>query len=341
MTDLETLPLPRRDLYPYPVDRSYTPSAVGIETARGCPFDCEFCSTTQVLGKKFRTRPVEKVIRELESIAGRYLFFVDDSIGLDREVGRRLFREIVRFHKQWIGQATATLAEDPELLRLMKRSGCEGVIIGFESVDPKNQERLRKIHALRIESAEAVHRFHEEGIPILGAFVFGFDGEDLSIFDRTIDFALRHRLDGVQVRILTPFPGTRLHDRLYKENRLFDPHWWLTDYPPGTLLYRLRSVDPEKFVQGFNRMVKVLFAPKNIFRRFFGIAPWRRSAMGIALYAGVNYSNRKRYFREFEIDHPDLGRSGSMDPKPISGARPDFRPWRKNIFEIKDPHHSP
>jgi radical SAM superfamily enzyme YgiQ (UPF0313 family) len=307
-TDLSTLPMPKRELYPRSVGRSYTPTATGIETARGCPFDCEFCSTTHVLGKKFRVRPVQEVIRELETIPNPYLFFVDDSIGLNRDVAGRLFSEMVPFQKQWIGQATAGLAEDPELLRLMKQSGCEGVIIGFESVDPKNQEKLKKIHSLKVTSSEAVHRFHDQGIPILGAFVFGFDYEDKSIFERTIAFALTERLDGVQLRILTPFPGTRLYERLLRERRIFDPLWWLKGYAPGTLHYRLAGMAPDEFLDGFNWMVKELFSYRNIFRRFFGIAPWRRSGMGMALYAGVNYGNRRRYFKEFEIGHPDFSR---------------------------------
>jgi radical SAM superfamily enzyme YgiQ (UPF0313 family) len=190
----------------------------------------------------------------------------------------------------------------------MKQSGCEGVIIGFESVDPKNQEKLKKIHSLKITSSEAVHRFHDQGIPILGAFVFGFDYEDKSIFERTVEFALAERLDGVQLRILTSFPGTRLYARLLMEHRIFDPEWWLKGYAPGTLLYRLAGMAPAEFLDGFNWMVKELFSYRNIFRRFFGIAPWRRSGMGMALYAGVNYGNRKRYFKEFDIDHPDLSR---------------------------------
>jgi radical SAM superfamily enzyme YgiQ (UPF0313 family) len=306
VTDLSTLPLPKRELYPHPVGRSYTPIGTAVETARGCPFDCDFCSTTQVMGKKFRARPVREVIRELESISNRYLFFADDSLGLNRDVARRIFSEMTRLRKLWIGQATVTLAEDPGLLRLMRQSGCEGVIIGFESVDPKNQEKLNKIHSLKMTTREAVHRFHEEGIPILGAFVFGFDKEDKSIFERTVDFALTERLDGVQLRILTPFPGTLLYERLRIENRLFDPEWWLKEYAPGTLLYRLKGMDPEEFLDGFNRMVKELFSARNIFKRFFGIPPWKRSSMGIAFYAGVNCSNRKRYFKEFDIDHPDL-----------------------------------
>ena len=306
VTDLSTLPLPKRELYPHPVGRSYTPIATGIETARGCPFNCDFCSTGQVMGKKVRVRPVQEVIRELESISNRYLFFVDDSLGLNRDVARRIFSEMTQFRKLWIGQATVTLAEDPELLRLMRQSGCEGVIIGFESVDPKNQEKLNKVHSLKMTSGEAVHRFHEEGIPILGAFVFGFDNEDKSIFERTVDFALAERLDGVQLRILTPFPGTRLYERLRLENRILDPAWWLKEYAPGTLLYRLKGMDPEEFLDGFNGMVKELFSARNIFKRFFGMPPWKRSSLGLALYAGVNYSNRRRYFKEFQIEHPDL-----------------------------------
>jgi len=300
-TDLSTLPMPRRDLYPHPVGRSYTPTATGIETARGCPFDCEFCSTTHVLGKRFRVRPVREVIRELESIPNRNLFFVDDALGLDRDVARQLFSEMIPLQKLWIGQGTASLAEDPRLLRLMKQSGCVGLLIGFESLDKNVRERMRKFHSLKIEGAEAVRRFHGEGISILGSFVFGFDDEDKSVFEKTAEFVIKNKVEALQLRELCPFPGTRLYERLLAEGRLLDPEWWLKGYPPGTLLYRLKGMSTEEFMEGFNRIVKQLFSLGSIFNRFFGVKLWRRSGLSLALYTGINLGQRRRYFEAMNI----------------------------------------
>lgn len=309
MTDLSGLPFPRRSLYPRPARMSITPTGVGIETARGCPFDCEFCSVARLLGKKYRRRPVEDVIREMESIPSRNLFFVDDSLGLDREAGKRLFAEMIPLRKYWIGQGLVSLAEDTKLLRLMKNSGGQGLLIGFESVDDKAPDHLGKLRAMKITLAEAVHRFHEEGLSLMGSFIFGFDHEDKSIFERTIEFVKRHKIDGLNFGILCPLPGTRLYDRLVQENRLFDPAWWLKDYPPFTLLYRLKGMTPDEFFTGLGLAVKELLSYKSIFSRFLGISPWRRSIRSLSIYAGVNYSIRRRYYNDTKIPQPFYSQS--------------------------------
>jgi radical SAM superfamily enzyme YgiQ (UPF0313 family) len=241
------------------------------------------------------------VIRELESIPNRYLFFVDDALGLDRDVARQLFSEMIPLQKLWIGQGTASLAEDPWLLRLMKQAGCMGLLIGFESLDKNVRERMRKFHSLKIESAEAVRRFHGEGISILGAFVFGFDDEDKSVFAKTAEFVIKNKVEALQLRELCPFPGTRLYARLLAEGRLLDPEWWLKGYQPGTLLYRLKGMSTEEFMEGFNRIVKQLFSLGSIFNRFFGVKLWRRSGFDLALYTGVNLGQRRRYFEAMKI----------------------------------------
>lgn len=306
MTDLATLPFPRRAIYPKPLGSSYTPVGVGIETSRGCPFNCEFCSTTHVLGKQMRMRPAKQVIREMETITSRYLFFVDDSLGLNRKEAKNLFAEMKPLRKYWIGQGTASLAEDVELLHLMKQCGCQGLLIGLESIHQGSREKMRKLQASKISISEAVHRFHGEGIPLLGAFVFGFDEEDKSIFERTTEFVLTHRIEALQLRVLLPFPGTQLYERLLEENRLFDSEWWLREYPPGTLLFRLKRMTADEFMEGYNRMVKELFSVRNMVIRFFGIAPWKRSALDFAIYAGVNFGYRKRYLTNMRMPHLHL-----------------------------------
>jgi radical SAM superfamily enzyme YgiQ (UPF0313 family) len=304
MTDLSTLPIPKHELYPRPRGRSFTPTGIGVETSRGCPHDCEFCSITHVLGKKYRMRPARDIIRDLDSLPSRNIFFVDDSLGLNRSAAKKLFAEMTALRKFWVGQATLSLAEDVDLLRLMRKSGCHGLLVGFESIDEKSQETMGKIHALKIGISEAVHRFHEEGIALSGAFIFGFDNQDITIFDRTIEFVSKNKIDAIPMGVLCPFPGTRLYQRLLAEGRLFDPKWWLRGYPPFTLLYRLQKMTPEEFFEGLDRLVKELHSVKNMVSRFFGIKPWRRPIRGYALYAGVNLAQRKRYLNDLKIPQP-------------------------------------
>jgi len=135
---------PRRDLYPKPTQKGYTPLAIGVETARGCPYDCEFCSIGSVMGHQYRSRPIPEVIEEIESIDSPHLFFVDDALALNRPTAKKLFAEMIPFRLKWAGQGPVSLAEDLELIRLMKRSGCLGLLVGFESVQKQAQGGMKK-----------------------------------------------------------------------------------------------------------------------------------------------------------------------------------------------------
>jgi radical SAM superfamily enzyme YgiQ (UPF0313 family) len=306
-TNLDGMPLPRRDLYPKPLHKGYSPLTFGIETARGCPNDCEFCSIGSVMGRQYRARPVSEVLAEIESIDWSNLFFVDDNLALNRATAKKLFEEMAPLGRRWAGQGPVSLAEDLELLKLMRRSGCVGLLIGFESVQKGMQQRLKKTRNLKIDFSEAMRRFHGEGIGVMGAFIFGFDNEDKDVFDRTFEFMMKSRLDGIEIRILTPFPGTRLYKRLLDEGRLFATDWWLRGYPPDTLLFQPKGMSAEELVEGFNRLNRQIYTYGSIARRFFGMNPWKRDPFGCLIYAGLNLAMRKRYLKGLSIPQPFVG----------------------------------
>lgn len=304
ITHLNGIPIPRRDLYPKPVHKGYTPIAIGIETARGCPYDCEFCSIGLVMGRQYRARPVPEVIAEIESIDSSHLFFVDDALAFNRPTAKKLFTDMIPLRLKWAGQGAVSLAEDLELLKLMRRSGCVGLLIGFESVQKEAHDGMKKIRNLKIDFSEATRRFHGEGIAILGAFIFGFDHETKDVFDQTLEFITECRLDCVELRILAPFPGTRLFSRLLKEGRLFIPNWWLHGYPPDTLLFQPKGMKAEDLIEGFIRLNRQTYSYGSIIKRFFGINPWKRDPFGCLVYAGSNLATRKRYFKGLDIPQP-------------------------------------
>jgi len=308
MTDLRGLPKPRRDLFPGTNGRGYIPIPTGVETSRGCPNDCEFCCIGSTLGKQYRVRPVHEVIAEIESIDSPHLFFVDDALGLNRDVAKKLFTEMIPLRKRWLAQGTVSLAEDVELLGLMKRAGCLGLLIGFESVQKATQDEVRKIKNLRIDFYEAMHRFHGEGFGILGSFVFGFDYENKDVFEQTLEFIMRSYMDVVQLRILTPYPGTRLYTRLLSEGRLFERDWWLRGYPPDTLLYQPKGMTSDELIRGYARLNRQAYSWGAMMKRFLGMSPWKRTLLGCQAYAGVNLSTRKRYF------------NGLRNPQPFAGG---------------------
>jgi radical SAM superfamily enzyme YgiQ (UPF0313 family) len=307
ITNLNGMPIPRRDLYPKPASKSYTPLAFGIETARGCPYDCEFCSIGSVMGRQYRSRPIPEVLTEIESIDASHLFFVDDALALNRPTAKKLFTEMIPLRLKWAGQGPVSLAEDLELLKLMRRSGCVGLLIGFESVQKEAHDGMKKIKNLKIDFSEAIRRFHDEGIAILGAFIFGFDHENKDVFGQTLEFSIKNRLDCIEPRILTPFPGTRLYKRLLGEGRLFAPNWWLQGYPPDTLLFQPKGMTSEDLIEGFIRLNRQTYSLGSIIKRFFGINPWKRNPFGCLVYAGSNLATRKRYLRGLSIPQPFVG----------------------------------
>jgi radical SAM superfamily enzyme YgiQ (UPF0313 family) len=311
ITNLNGMSVPRRDFYPRPIHRGYTPIAIGIETARGCPYDCEFCSIGSVMGRQYRSRPISDVMAEIESIDSPHLFFVDDALALNRPTAKKLFTEMLPLRRKWAGQGPVSLAEDPELLGLMRRSGCVGLLIGFESVQKETQDGMKKIKNLKIDFSEAIRRFHGEGISILGAFIFGFDHENKDVFDQTFEFSIKNRLDCIELRILAPFPGTRLYSRLLKEGRLFVPNWWLQGYPPDTLLFQPKGMTVDELIEGFNRLNRQAYSFNSIVKRFFGMSPWKRTMLGCNVYVGFNLATRTRYFK------------GLGNPQPFAG-KPDF-----------------
>ena len=308
LTDLQGLAIPRRDLLPGTRYQGYTRIPIGVETSRGCPYDCEFCCIGTTLGQQYRVRPVQEVIAEIESIDSPHIFFVDDALGLNRNVAKKLFTEMIPLRRRWLAQGTVSLAQDLELLELMRRSGCLGLLIGFESVQKTTQNEVMKITNLRIDFHEAMRRFHGEGFGILGSFVFGFDYENKDVFEQTLEFVMRCRMDVVQMRILTPYPGTRLYMRLLGEGRLFERDWWLRGYPPDTVLYQPKGMTADELISGYARLNRQAYSWGAMMKRFLGMSPWKRSLLGCQAFTGVNLSTRKRYF------------NGLKNPQPYAGA---------------------
>lgn len=304
MTDLSGLAKPRRDLLPRAKVQGGIPVPIGVETSRGCPYDCEFCCIGQTLGNQYRMRSTQEIIEEIQAMDSPYLFFVDDALGLNRNAAKELFSQMIPLRRRWLAQGTVSLAEDLELLSLMKRSGCLGLLVGFESVQKETQNQVRKIKNLEIDFYEAMRRFHGEGFGILGSFVFGFDYENKDVFEQTFEFIMRSHMDVVQLRILTPYPGTRLYRRLLEEDRLFVRDWWLHGFPPDTVLFRTKSMTVDELITGYANLNRQSYSWGAITKRFLGMSPWKRTLLGCKAYAGVNLSTRHRYFKGLKNHQP-------------------------------------
>jgi radical SAM superfamily enzyme YgiQ (UPF0313 family) len=194
----------------------------------------------------------------------------------------------------------------------MERAGCLGLLIGFESVQKGTQNEMKKIKNLRVDFHEAMHRFHGEGFGILGAFVFGFDYENKDVFDQTLEFIMKCRLDVVGTRILTPYPGTRLYKRLLSEDRLLVRDWWLRGYPPYTLFFQPKGMTADELISGYARLNRQAYSLSAMMKRFLGMSPRKRTLLGCQSYVGANLATRKRYFKGLENPQPFAGTFNSI-----------------------------
>ena len=230
--DLDRLPYPDLALLkPDARRRKYAPP-VPVQTSRGCPYDCSFCSVTGMFGKKYRFRSTANVIEELRRYdrRGASVFFYDDNFAAHPARTKELLRAMIaeRFRFTWTTQVRADVAEDLELVRLMKRAGCHTVYIGFESVNPASLDHMKKRQTVDgLARASKVLRRH--GIHIHGMFVLGFDDDDWASIKETLRFAKKARLSTTQFLILTPLPGSELFEKLRSEHRLRFRDWALYD----------------------------------------------------------------------------------------------------------------
>ncbi len=227
--DLKDFPMPKHDLMQ---NKMYV-NIPKVETSRGCPFTCEFCSTTEFFGNKMRYRPVKDVIEEVETLNEDFIFFTDNNIIGNPKYAKELFRELAiikpKINLRWISQCSINFAKDEEMLRLAAESGCVGMLIGFESLSEEAIDSMGKGVNRVQEYRENIKKIHKAGIGIIGCFVLGFDDDDEKVYKKTVKFIRKNNIEMPQLTILTPFPGTALRTRLEKENRILHSNWQYYD----------------------------------------------------------------------------------------------------------------
>lgn len=197
------------------------PECYHIETTRGCPYACDYCSVTEFYGSKYRTRPIEDVVRQVEELHDKIIFFVDDNIAAKKSYAKELFKAITPIKAAWGGQFSLNFADDLELLRLAKESGCMFLFAGIESIKQENLEEVNKGWARAENYSRWIKNMHDAGIAIYGSFMFGFDHDNVSIFEETLKFCEENKVDLALFSCLTPREGSKLYAALEKEGRIF------------------------------------------------------------------------------------------------------------------------
>lgn len=252
-----------------------------VETTRGCPIDCEFCAVSTAFGGKYRNRPLPEVMVELRGLRpfdGLFtlkncVFFVDDNIISNRAYAREFLSRIADLKIRWFAQASMNLARDPEILKLCQKSGCVGVFIGFETLSPETLAAMGKRVNHPNEYLETVRRIHDHGIGIDGSFVFGFDTDDDGVFDRTLEFVTKAKLEVAYFSLLTPYPGTRLYHRLEREERLLTKDWSI--YDANHVVFKPRSFTPDGLLEEYHRALNEVYSLRTIFKRLWGTTAWK------------------------------------------------------------------
>jgi radical SAM superfamily enzyme YgiQ (UPF0313 family) len=224
-----------------------------IEFARGCKFRCEFCAVQTFHNATQTHRRVDHVLEELRRVRrpGQLVFFIDDNITSDIESAKELMRAMIPLGVRWVSQSAIELAFDDEALDLAKRSGCQLMLVGFESLDPDTLKQMRKgFNNLNGGPPAALARFRAHGLRIYGTFVFGYDHDTEATFENTLAFAQAHGLFISAFNHITPFPGTPLYARLQKEGRLLMEPWWLDEnYRYGMVPFQPRSMPAERLAE--------------------------------------------------------------------------------------------
>jgi radical SAM superfamily enzyme YgiQ (UPF0313 family) len=235
-----------------------------VMATRGCPHTCDFCSVP-VVWKRYLRRPVDDVIRDIKAIPSRRFCINDVSPFDDVEYAKELLRALIPLRKKWGALATTRIASDPELLDLLTRSGCQYLLLGFESISQRSLNRIYKGFNAKEDYAEVVRRLHQARIVVQGCFVFGFDEDDTSVFAATIEEVQRLEIDIPRYSLYTPYPGTNLFQRLQQEGRILTYDWG--SYDTMHVVIQPKRMTPVELYEGFRWAYRETFRWRNILHR--------------------------------------------------------------------------
>lgn len=289
----------RRDIFK---GKGYLPITL-MQFTRGCRFACTFCAVSSFFSKKHYTRNIREVVQEIESQERRFVFFVDDNIVSDQKAAKELFRALIPLKIHWVSQASIDMTRDPELMRLMAKSGCVGNVVGFESLDAGSLKWMKKGPNLitqydRYKTQIDIIRDH--GLQTWAAFTLGHDHDTLDSVRATGDFALENKFTFAAFNILVQYPGTPLYERMLRENRLlFDNKWWLhPEYRFNHATFRPKNMTPDELTQACFELRSQFNSIGAIFRRAFDFKTNMRSLFRLGVYLKYNPLYRKETFKK-------------------------------------------
>ena len=238
-----------------------------VQWKRGCYFNCGFCSVRAFYKSCVIEREISDVICEIAGMKEKIFLIADDNLLHDRDKLKSFLTELAPLKKKWGCQISINAAKDPEILGLMKKSGCVIAIVGFESLNESTLTEMGKNQSAA-EYDSAVQVFHSYGIMVYATFIFGYPDDTIDSFGHVYDFVMKHKLAIANFNPLLVMPGTSLYGELNKQNKLIDPQWWLSgNYSYGDTMHNPGSMTPEQLATGCKKLRYRFYSLRNILRR--------------------------------------------------------------------------
>ncbi len=259
---LKNIPPVRRDLIKR--DRYLVPNSIVV--TRGCPHHCDFCYKDAFFegGKSFYTQLVDDALAEIERLPGKHLYFLDDHLLGNSKFVSELFEGMKGMGRIFQGAATIDSILRGDLIEKAAEAGLRSLFVGFETFSPENLKQSNKKQNLQKNYVEAVHRLHSLGIMINGSFVFGLDEDDQEVFKRTVEWGIENSITTATFHILTPYPGTRLFQKMKNEGRILTENWDL--YDTRHVVYKTTNLSGKELQQGYDWAYDEFYKWSNIFK---------------------------------------------------------------------------
>lgn len=256
-----------------------------VEMSRGCSNLCDFCISHR-FHPAYICRPIGDVIAEIKALPSKLIFFLDPNLIGDHQHAKAFFCELAKLKKWWVGCASLDIVDDPELLALAARSGCRGLLMGFESVRPETLAAAGKSRNIGKVYAEVVDTLHAHGILVQACFVFGFDSDDAAVFPEAAEYIRHAKFDLPQISIYTPFPGTRVFERMEQDGRILTRDWEL--YNGQNVVFQPKLLTPQALETGTDLVRKAAYSWGALARRMLTRPLWVKPLV-VMSYLGFRY----------------------------------------------------
>jgi radical SAM superfamily enzyme YgiQ (UPF0313 family) len=286
---LDNLPFPER----HRLNSKHYLTMDVFEATRSCGHACEFCVAPAAWGRKQYQKPVGYVVEDIQRQGAKKLIFIDLNLISDRHYASELFTALIPLKVSWFGLSTTLIAHDLELLDLMARSGCRGLLIGFETVLQDNLKSVRKAFNMSVSYGDVMRLLHDRGISVMGCFVFGMDHDTPEVFERTAQFVVDTHIDLPRFALATPFPGTPLYRRLEAEGRILTRDWEL--YDGQHVVFQPARLTVQELQEGHERAWKFAYRYRSIARRIAG----SRTQIPISIMANLGYRFYANHLHQF------------------------------------------